>query len=56
LVAESDDLHRRHLLKGPVASFLRDVHYSVPEKTYQWWVQLDCGCIRDVAAVMYLTS
>ena len=34
-------------MKGPVASFLFDVHYSEPEKTYQWRVQLDCGCVRD---------
>jgi hypothetical protein len=34
-------------MKGPVASFLFDAHYSVPEKTYQWRIQLD-GCVRDV--------
>ena len=27
LVAEWEDLHHRNLMKGPVASFLFDVHY-----------------------------
>ena len=34
LLTEWEDLHHRNLMKGPVASFLFDVHYSVPEKTY----------------------
>jgi len=42
LVAEWEDLHHRNLIKGPVASFLFDVHYSVPEKTYQWRVHFSC--------------
>ncbi len=41
LVAEWEDLHHRNLMKGPVASFLFDIHYSVPEKMYQWRMQLD---------------
>jgi hypothetical protein len=48
LVAEWEDLRRRNVLKGPVASFRFEVHYSEPEKTYQWRIQLDCGCVRDV--------
>jgi hypothetical protein len=48
LIAEWEDLHHRNLMKGPGASLLFDVHYSVPEKTYQWRVQLDCGCVCDV--------
>lgn len=32
LIAEWEDLRHRNLMKGPVASFLFDVHYSVPEK------------------------
>src|SRR4051794_40617888 len=47
LIAQWKDLQQRNLMKGPVASFLFDVHYSVPEKTYQWRIQLDCGCVRD---------
>ena len=48
LVGQWEDLDHRNLMKGPVASFLFDVHNSVPEKTYQWRVQLDCGCVRDI--------
>jgi hypothetical protein len=47
LVAEWEDLHHRNVMKGPVATFLFDlfdVHYSVPEKTYHWRVQLERGC------------
>lgn len=47
LIAEWEDLRRRNALKGPLASFLFDLHYSEPEKTYQWRIQLDCGCVRD---------
>jgi hypothetical protein len=47
LIAEWEDLRHRNARKGPVASFLFDVHYSVPEKTYQWRIQMDCGCVRD---------
>ncbi|AGB21675.1 hypothetical protein Mycsm_01258 [Mycobacterium sp. JS623] len=47
LIAQWEDLRRRNSVKGPVASFLFDVHYSEPEKTYQWRIQLDCGCVRD---------
>lgn len=47
LIAEWQDLRTRNALRGPVASFLFDVHYSEPEKTYQWRIQLDCGCVRD---------
>lgn len=47
LVAEWEDLRRRNVPRGPVASFLFDLHYSEPEKTYQWRIQLDCGCVRD---------
>jgi|tagenome__1003787_1003787.scaffolds.fasta_scaffold20769631_2 hypothetical protein len=43
-------------MKGPVASFLFDVHYSVPETTYQWHIQLDCGCVRDVLPATTLTT
>jgi hypothetical protein len=35
-------------MKGPVVTFLFDVHYAAPEKTYQWRVQLECGCVRDM--------
>jgi hypothetical protein len=35
LIAQWEGLHQRNLMKGPVASFLFDMHYSVPEKTYQ---------------------
>ncbi len=48
LIAEWEDRRNRNLLEGPVASFLFDLYYPEPEKTYQWRVQLDCGCVRDV--------
>lgn len=48
LVADWEGLQHRSRMKGPVVSFLFDVHYSVPENIYQWRVQLDCGCARDV--------
>lgn len=47
LIAEWQDLRHRNTLKGPVASFLFELHYSEPEKTFQWRIQLDCGCLRD---------
>lgn len=30
-----------------MASFLFELYYPEPEKTYQWRIQLDCGCVRD---------
>lgn len=48
LIAEWRELQHRNLLKGVLASFMFDVYYSTPDKTYQWRVQFDCGCVRDV--------
>ena len=48
LVAEWRELQHSNLLKGVLASFMFDVYYSTPDKTYQWRVQFDCGCVRDV--------
>lgn len=47
LIADREDRRCRSSMAGPVASFLFEVHHSEPEKTYQWRVQLDCGCVRD---------
>ena len=44
LVPEWEDPHHHNLMKGPVASFLFDVHHSVPAKTYQ------CACSWSAAA------
>lgn len=48
LVAEWRELQHRNLLKGVLASFMFDVYYSAPDKTYQWRVEFDCGCVRDI--------
>ena len=48
LVAEWRELQHRNLLKGVLASFMFDVYYSTPDKTYQWRVEFDCGCVRDI--------
>lgn len=48
LVAEWREIQHRNMLMGVLASFLFDLYYSTPDKTYQWRVQFDCGCVRDV--------
>ena len=48
LVAEWRELQHRNLLKGVLASFMFDVYYSTPDKTYHWRVEFDCGCVRDI--------
>ncbi|MDP7735130.1 hypothetical protein [Mycobacterium paragordonae] len=48
LVARWADLRHRNNLAGPLTSLLFELYYPEPEKTYQWRIQLDCGCVRDV--------
>lgn len=48
LVAQWREMQHRNALEGVLASFMFDVYYSTPDKTYQWRVQFDCGCVRDV--------
>jgi hypothetical protein len=45
LVRQFEDLERRN--RDPVERFLFEAQIPKPEDTYQWRVELDCGCIRD---------
>jgi len=47
LVRDYDDWKRENLLEGPGRAALFDLLVPRPEETYQWRVELDCGCIRD---------
>ena len=47
LVPEWEDLHHRNLIKGPVASFLFDVHYWCAERLVRSQSAVDCnGCAK----------
>jgi hypothetical protein len=50
LVRHYEDWKHRNHMAGPVEAFLFDVHVPKPEETYQWRIELDCGCIRDVVS------
>ena len=45
LVRQYEEMKWRN--RGPVESFLFEVHIPKPEDTYQWRIELECGCIRD---------
>jgi hypothetical protein len=47
LVAEWEDVHHRNLMKGPVASFLFDVHYWCADRPVRSQSAVDCnGCAK----------
>jgi hypothetical protein len=48
LVRQFEDWRWRNVNKGPGQAAIFDLLVPKPEDTYQWRIQLNCGCIRDV--------
>lgn len=48
IVRQYEDWHRANLLAGPGQAVVFELIVPRPENTYQWRIELDCGCIRDV--------
>ncbi|BBY05408.1 hypothetical protein [Mycobacterium noviomagense] len=51
LVRDYDDWKRANLLDGPGRAAIFDLLVPKPDETYQWRVELDCGCIRDAVTL-----
>jgi hypothetical protein len=48
LVRQYEDWRWRNVNVGPGQAAIFDLLVPKPEDTYQWRIQLNCGCIRDV--------
>jgi hypothetical protein len=48
LVRQYEDWRWRNAKAGPGQAAIFDLLVPKPEDTYQWRIQLNCGCIRDV--------
>ena len=48
LIRQYDEWRRANMQGGPGRAAIFELLVPAPEETYQWRVQLDCGCVRDV--------
>lgn len=48
LIRQYEQWRWANLKEGPGRAVIFDLLVPKPEDTYQWRIQLDCGCVRDV--------